>query len=70
MAIKRDLVVYHPGTGTAVPLSDKVFLIDYSRLKPDSQDNLVNGTMEEYYAEAIGIRIDNFNMGNLFFGGN
>ena len=66
--MKRDLVIYHPGTGTAIPLSDKVYLIDYANLRPETQEMLLDGAIDAEYAYAIGRRIDNYNMTNLFFG--
>jgi hypothetical protein len=64
----RDLFFYHPGTGTLIPLSDEVYLVDAGRLSEDILDTMeMGGTVEK--CEHLGYRIDNYNMTNLFFGG-
>lgn len=63
----RDLVIYHPGTGTVIPLSDEVYVIDTARLSDEERSELEEGWMSGADAYAIGIRLDNFNMTNIFF---
>jgi hypothetical protein len=65
----RDLFIYHPGTGTVISLRDEVYLVDAGRVREDILDSMeTGGTVDE--REHMGIRIDNYNMTNLFFGGN
>ena len=68
MTNKRDIVIYHPGTGTLIPLSDEVYMFDYASLDVEAQEDLAMGAMTYAEAYATGIRLDNFNMGNIFFG--
>ena len=64
---ERDLLVYHPGTGTVISLRDEVYLVDATRVREDILDAMEDGgTLDE--RDHLGIRIDNWNMGNLFFG--
>jgi hypothetical protein len=64
----RDLIIYHPGTGTLIPLSDEVYLVDAGRVREDILDAMeTGGTVDE--REHLGYRLDNYNMTNLFFGG-
>ena len=64
----RDLVIYHPGTGTLIALSDEVYLVDAGIVREDILDAMeTGGTVDE--REHMGYRIDNYNMTNLFFGG-
>jgi hypothetical protein len=62
----RDLLIYHPGTGTVVPLSDEVYLVDTSIAGEETVAEMLEGYVEE--RQHKGFRIDNFNMTNLFFG--
>ena len=65
----RDLFIYHPGTGTMISLSDKVYLCDTDIIDPVTYSQIENGaSLTE--REHKGTRIDNYNMTNLFFGGN
>ena len=62
----KQLFIVHPGTGSILDLSDKLYLVDSSKIPGFPAD------FEEYIidnAEDIGYRLDNFNMTNLFFGG-
>lgn len=70
MASKRDLFIYHPGTGTMISLSDPVFLIDATEIEkkaPGSLDAYSEGYATFDDAHLMGWRIDNYNMTNLFF---
>lgn len=64
----RDLLIYHPGTGTVIPLSDEVYLVDPFIAGDDNVAEMLEGFVEP--REHKGFRIDNVNMSNLFFGGN
>jgi len=63
----RDLLIYHPGTGTVISLSDKVYLVDAETAGEETVAEMLEGFVEE--REHKGFRIDNFNMSNLFFDG-
>jgi len=67
----RDLFIYHPGTGTMIPLSDPVFLIDAGIIEkkaPGSLESYEDGYATHDDAELMGYRLDNENMTRLFFG--
>jgi len=66
----RDLYIYHPGSGTLISLSDSVYLIDASRLSEETLEDLSMGSVGDAGADSLGYRLDNYNMTNLFFGGN
>lgn len=62
-----SLYIYHEGTGTLISLSDRVYLINDKFVSEDVINDLSEGfRMEE--VDHKGYRIDNYNMGNLFFG--
>lgn len=64
---ERDLLIYHSGTGTLISLRDEVYLVDATRVREDILDSMeMGGTVDE--REHMGYRLDNWNMGNLFFG--
>lgn len=67
--MSKDLVIYHPGTGTVISLSDEVYMIDAARLSDDEKKDLEYGNLSAADAYSVGICLDNFNMTNLFFGG-
>ena len=62
---QRDLLIYHPGTGTVIPLSDEVYLVDTSIPGDDTVQKMLEGLVEP--RDHKGYRLDNFNMTNLFF---
>ena len=64
----KDLVIYHPGTGTLISLSDEVYLIDAGSIDEETLDDLEMGAVGDAGADSLGYRIDNYNMTNLFFG--
>ena len=66
----KDLFIYHPGTGTMISLSDPVYLIDTAICSDEMMDEFSNGSATREYAANRGYRLDNYNMTNLFFGGN
>lgn len=62
----RDLIVYHAGTGTILPLSDKLYVFDATRLSWEDIAALETGmTNRQAYAMG-GVELDNYNIGNLF----
>jgi hypothetical protein len=63
----RDLLIYHPGTGTVISLSDTVYLVDADAAGEETVAEMLEGFVEE--REHKGFRIDNFNMSNLFYEG-
>ena len=65
----KNLFVYHEGTGTLIALSDKVYLIDADAIDERTLDDLEMGANVSE-REHKGWRIDNYNMTNLFLGGN
>lgn len=68
---KRDLFIYHPGTGTMISLSDPVFVLDANMIEekaPGAVEAYSEGYATYDDAKLMGTRIDNWNMGNLFFG--
>lgn len=64
----RDLFIYHPGTGTVISLGDEVYLCTPEDIDPVILDHIENGATVGVQSHK-GIRIDNYNMTNLFFGG-
>ena len=63
----KDLFVYHPGTGTIINLSDEVYLVDSADLDPDAEQAFEFGMTNIPVRLHKGIRIDNYNMNNLFW---
>jgi hypothetical protein len=71
--MSRDLFIYHPGTGTVIPLCDPVYLIENTPLVGEGEEGTVGDFFlayepDKFAAARHGIRIDNYNMTNLFFG--
>lgn len=64
----KDLLIYHPGTGTVIPLSDIVYLVDADLLDARTLEDMEMGA-NVTEREHKGWRIDNYNMTNLFFEG-
>ena len=62
----RDLILYHPGTGTLIPLSDEVYIIDAAIIPERVLDDIEMGT-EVAVRDHRGVRIDNYNMTNAFY---
>jgi len=64
----KDLFIYHPGTGTVIALSDEVYLCDMDAIDAVGYSAIENG---QSVSERVhkGLRLDNYNMTNLFFGG-
>lgn len=66
----KNLFIYHPGTGTMISLADPVYLIDADAQSPEAMDEFDMGSATQHFSGARGYRIDNYNMTNLFYGGN
>lgn len=64
----RDLIIYHPGTGTVMPLSDEMYVIDCGRITEYANEALDMGATDIDPREHLGYRLDNHNIGWLFFG--
>jgi len=64
----RDLFIYHPGTGTIIPLSDEVYVCDAQYIEPVILEHIENGATVGVKSHK-GYRLDNYNMTNLFYGG-
>ena len=62
-----ELYIYHPKTGTLIPLSEQVFLVNVEHAGRDTINDLSEGVPVPE-REHKGWRIDNYNMGNLFYG--
>ena len=65
----KQLFIVHPESGAIIDLSTATFLVD-SLSVPERVDAL---DVTEYIldnASKVGYRLDNYNMTNLFFGGN
>lgn len=71
----KNLVIVHPGTGTIIALSDEVYVFDYDmaqrHIERVSGGEYADDELEGWIVDNanLGRRIDNWNMGNLFFGG-
>lgn len=62
----KDLVIYHPGTGTLISLSDEVYLVDVDKVREDILEKMEDGgTVDE--RDHYGIRLDNYGMTNYFY---
>jgi hypothetical protein len=64
----KNLFIYHEGSGTFISLSDRVYLIDADIVSEEVLDDLEMGARvtPEFHK---GYRLDNYNMTNIFFGG-
>lgn len=63
-----DLLIYHPGTGTVIPLRDEVYLVNTAFVDGSVLDAMEDG-LTTTEREHKGYRLDNTNMGRLFYGG-
>ena len=63
----KKLWIYHPGTGTVIPLSDEVYLVDIANISDELYAEMLDGITVSPRRH-LGRRIDNYNMTNLFFG--
>jgi hypothetical protein len=61
----QDLFIYHPGTGTVISLSDKVYLCSVAEIDPVEYEDMLNGASVDVTFHK-GIRISNYNMSNFF----
>jgi hypothetical protein len=65
----KDLIIYHPGTGTVISLSDTVHLIDCNEVSEYVNEALDYGATNLDVRDTKAIRLDTYNMTNLFYGG-
>ena len=65
--MRKYLYIVHPGTGTILPLSDEVYLLDSSVIPSAVAEENVEDWISDH-AKSSGYRLDNYNMMNLFFG--
>ena len=63
-----SLYIYHPGTGCLISLTDEVYLVNDKFATEDTMNDLEEG-LRIPVNEHKGFRIDNYNMGTLFYGG-
>ena len=63
----KDLLIYHPGTGTVISLSDPVYLVDTAVIDEETLDELEMGAQVAPQHHK-GYMLDNYNMTNLFLG--
>lgn len=63
-----DLFIYHPGTGTVLPLSDELYLCDSAKIDADIREDMEYGVMDVSAIHHKGIRIDNQNLGWFLYG--
>jgi hypothetical protein len=63
----KDLLIYHPGTGTVISLSDPVYLVDTAVIDEETLDELEMGAQVAPQHHK-GYMLDNDNMTNLFLG--
>lgn len=59
----RDLLIYHPGTGTVISLNDIVYLIDASELDEETLDELENGVSNVSPQFHKGYSLDKYGIG-------
>lgn len=62
----RDIIVFHPGTGTILPLNDEVYLIDYASLSEEEQGMVDYGNIDLDEIETY--RLSNHLVGYQYFG--
>ena len=60
----KDLFIYHEGTGTVIPLSDKVYVCNVADIDPVEYEDMLNGASVDVTFHK-GVRIDNYNMTNF-----
>lgn len=61
------LYIYHEGTGTLIDLSDRVFVVNDKHCAEDIMNAMSEGQSIDDEMHH-GYRLDNYNMGNLFYG--
>ena len=62
----RDIIVYHPGTGTILPLNDDLYFIDYASLSEEEQERVYYGNFDLDEIETY--RLSNHLVGYQYFG--
>lgn len=64
----KDFFIYHPGTGTMLPVNDEVYIIDPEKISEDELQDAEDGVLSHATAYSVGWKLDNFNLETLFFG--
>lgn len=54
-----DCFIYHPGSGTMIPLSDTVYIIDATDMPEETLDLYEAGAVDVFDAMYAGVRLDN-----------
>lgn len=62
------MFIYHPGTGTMIPIDDEVYIIDPKQLSDDELQDAQDGTLSSSVAYSVGWKLGNYNMIELFRG--
>ena len=62
------MFIYHPGTGTMIPIDDEVYIIDPKQLSDDELQDAQDGTLPSSVAYSVGWKLGNYNMIELFRG--
>lgn len=62
-----SLYIYHESTGTLIALAERVFLVNDKDVDYDILSQMDDGLFVPEW-EHKGRRIDNYNMGHLFYG--
>ena len=65
----KDFFIYHPGSGTMIPVSDEVYIIDAKKISEQELQDAQDGLLTHATAYSVGWKLDNFNLETLFFGG-
>jgi hypothetical protein len=62
----KRLAIYHPGSGTLIPLTDKAYLVNLEIQTPEMLQAMESGATV-YEWDHRGFRLDDYNMTNLFY---
>ena len=54
-----DHFIYHPGSGTMIPLSDTLYVIDGSEMPDEMLNDYEAGAVSVFDAMTVGVRLDN-----------
>lgn len=65
----KDFFIYHPESGTMIPVDDEVYIIDAKKISEQELQNAQDGLLTHATAYGVGWKLDNFNLEILFFGG-
>jgi hypothetical protein len=62
-----DMYIYHPGTGTCLSLDDDVYLVTTHNMSDTDVENLDAGTLSEWSASVLGLRLPAKQMSDLYY---